>query len=636
MDEKEQSDLNAEQPEGEAPLEETSEAGGAEASEGKDLSALLSASGLVSDSAGGGPPPSGGKPVAVADEPESDKEAAGRPEDISEAAGPLEEGRAKREGVSSGAESAAPVTEGEGPAGVDLDQVYEDMARDLGMTFVRLREIEVDEVLLSVVPGAAAHMFNVFPVREEEDGTILIALGDPLNPTTLDELSIYLNMPVAGAVCRPEDLVVMLEEYYTEDKASVESILGSMHAGELNLENINEQNFGDLEKIANEAPVIKMVNLLLLKAILERASDMHLEPYKNSFRIRYRVDGTLHEVPDVPRGLHNAIISRLKVMSAMNIAERRLPQDGRITLNMGSRQIDLRVSSLPTVNGENLVMRILDRSMTKIGLDQIGMEADMMEQFHRILRKPNGLVLVTGPTGSGKTTTLYAALRKVYTPEMKFITTEEPVEYEMDGVVQVNIRPNVGLTFASSLRAILRQDPDVIMVGEIRDLETAQIAVEASLTGHLVLSTLHTNDAPSTITRLVDMDVEPFLVTSTVEAVLAQRLVRVICEDCKVEYRPEDNLIREMGYEPEQVDDVTFYRGRGCEQCNYIGYRGRLGIFELLVPSPEIRQMILEHQPTSVIGRRAREEGMRTLRQDGWRKIVRGLTTIDEIIREAH
>ncbi len=535
-----------------------------------------------------------------------------------------------------GDEMAAPVSEVEAPLGVDYDQMYEDMARDLGMPFVRLREVTVDESLLGIMDAATARLLKVFPVQRLADGTVLIALEDPLNPSTLDDLGILLNIAVAGAVCRPEDLAVMLDEYYSQDNVSVGSILDEINVNQLNLENLDDKNFGDLEKIANEAPVIKMVNLLLLKAILERASDMHLEPFKNSFRIRYRVDGTLHEVPDIPKGLHNAIISRLKVMAGMNIAERRLPQDGRIALAMQSRQIDLRVSSLPTVNGESLVMRILDRSMTKIGLDQIGMESDTLEHFMRIVRKPNGMVLVTGPTGSGKTTTLYAALRKIYTPELKFITTEEPVEYEIGGVVQVNIRPGVGLTFATSLRSILRQDPDVIMVGEIRDLETAQIAIEASLTGHLVMSTLHTNDAPSTITRMIDMRVEPFLVTSTVEAVLAQRLVRVICEDCKVEYRPEDDLIREMGYEPDQVEDVVFYRGRGCEQCNYIGYRGRIGIFELLVPSPEVRAMILEHQPTSVISRRAREEGMRTLRQDGWRKVVRGITTIDEIIREAH
>jgi type IV pilus assembly protein PilB len=597
--------------------------------EDTDISSLLASSGLV-----GQEPPSeeaGGRPEDV------ETEAGARPEDVDTEAAGLPEDGAGREDVPGGEELASPIGEAVGPVGVDQDQMYEEMARELGMPFIRLREIEVDMEVLDVLESAIARMYEVFPVRREPDGSILIALKDPLNPATCDDLSIMLNETVVGAVCRPDDLEVMMDEYYSDSNATVESILDGMDVGGLDgLDSLDENSFGDLEKIANEAPVIKMVNLLLLKSILERASDMHLEPYQNSFRIRYRIDGTLHEVPEIPRGVRNAIISRLKVMAKMNIAERRLPQDGRIALNMKARQIQLRVNSLPTVNGESLVMRILDSSMTKIGLEQIGMEGDTLEQFSRVLSRPNGLVLVTGPTGSGKTTTLYAALRKIYSTDLKFITTEEPVEYELPGVVQVNINHNVGLDFAACLRSILRQDPDIIMVGETRDLETAQIAIEASLTGHLVLTTLHTNDAPSTITRLIDMDVEPFLLTSTVEAVLAQRLVRVICEDCKVEYRPDDNLIREMGYEPEQVDDVTFYRGRGCEQCNYIGFRGRIGIFELLVPSVEVREMILEHQTTSAISRRAREEGMRTLRQDGWRKVVRGLTTIDEIIREAH
>ena len=409
-------------------------------------------------------------------------------------------------------------------------------------------------------------------------------------------------------------------------------VLEKLQEEEMNLEE-EDEDFGDLERIANEAPIIKLVSLLLLQAIKDRASDLHLEPFENSFRIRYRVDGTLHETMPPPRHLQTAIVSRLKVMAQMNIAERRLPQDGRIPLSMADREIDLRVSSLPTVNGESIVMRILDKTMMKMGLEQIGLLEDTLDVFEDLIKNPNGIILVTGPTGCGKTTTLYAALDRIYNPTLKIITTENPVEYQLDGVVQVNINASVGLTFASCLRSILRQDPDVIMVGEIRDLETAQIAIESALTGHLVLSTLHTNDAPSAVTRLVDMDVEPFLVTSSVIGVVAQRLVRTICSNCKEKYQPKEELFLEMEKSPEDVKGLSFYRGRGCVECNYSGYRGRIGIFELFRMSEKIYDLVLKKEPSSAIRRQARAEGMRTLREDGWEKITMGLTTLEEVVR---
>ena len=344
------------------------------------------------------------------------------------------------------------------------------------------------------------------------------------------------------------------------------------------------------------------------------------------------MDGILHETVPPPSHLSTAIISRFKVMAGLNIAERRLPQDGRVKLRMSDRNVELRVSTLPTVNGESVVMRILDSEVMNLGLANIGMLPDTLETFEKMIKQPNGIVLVTGPTGCGKTTTLYSSLSRIFSPMTKMITTENPVEYQMDGVVQVNINAAVGLTFARCLRAILRQDPDIIMVGEIRDLETARMAIESSLTGHLVLSTMHTNDAPGTLTRLIDMDVEPFLITSAVIGVMAQRLVRTICLDCKEPYKPDANLIKEFGFDPEEVRNITFFHGKGCPECNYTGYRGRIGIFELLQLSEEVKELVLQRAASSVIFHQARKDGMRTLREDGWEKVIQGVTTLEEVL----
>jgi len=512
----------------------------------------------------------------------------------------------------------------------DLLQV---LSEQIGMPYVRVDDYEIDQELLKLVPGQVAQMYKVFPLERQNDGSILLAMVDPLNVHTLDDVSLLLNCQAKGAVANENDIYDLIEEFYGGTEESVDDMLESLHEEDLDFQ-IDEDNFDDLERIANEAPIIKLVNLILLQAIKDRASDLHVEPYQKSFRIRYRVDGTLHETVPPPKHLQLAIISRLKVMAGMNIAERRLPQDGRIKLSMTDREIDLRVSSLPTVNGESIVMRILDKTMMMIGLEQIGMMPQDLEVFEKIVRKPHGIVLVTGPTGSGKTTTLYAALMKIYSPMLKMITTENPVEYQLEGLVQVNINERVGLTFAACLRSILRQDPDVIMVGEIRDLETASISIEAALTGHLVLSTLHTNDAPGAITRLIDMNVEPFLVTSTIEGVLAQRLVRTICTGCREVSHPTEEMLLELGVTPDMTEGVTFYQGKGCADCNYSGYRGRIGIFEILTVSEEIKNLILDRAPTSVIRRQARKEGMKTMREDGWEKIVRGITTVEEILRE--
>lgn len=511
----------------------------------------------------------------------------------------------------------------------DLLKLYADQ---IGMPFVKLSEVELDEDALKLVSPELARQYKVFPINfDESEGVITLALADPLNVQTIDDLRVWLGHDVRGVIGNADEIQSMIEEFYGTGEESVDDVLASLQSERYEL-NIKEDDFGDLERIANETPIIKLVNLVLLQAIKEKASDLHIEPFERSLRIRYRVDGILHETVPPPQHLRDAIISRVKVMAGLNIAERRLPQDGRIKLSMADRNVELRVSCLPTVNGESVVMRILDSEVMGLSLENLGMLPDTLETYEKIIGRPNGIVLVTGPTGCGKTTTMYASLRKVFSPMLKMITTENPVEYQMDGVVQVNINQSVGLTFARCLRSILRQDPDIIMVGEIRDLETASMAIEASLTGHLVLSTLHTNDAPGTLTRLIDMDVEPFLITSAVVGVLAQRLVRVICLDCKEPYKPEPWVLKELGMQSGETENITFFHGKGCSECNYTGYRGRTGITEFLVLSEPIKQLVLERAASSEIFRQAREEGMRTLREDGWQKVIQGITTPEEVL----
>ncbi|MCX7918680.1 MAG: type II secretion system ATPase GspE [bacterium] len=510
------------------------------------------------------------------------------------------------------------------------------LSEQTGMPFVEIGNYPIDMELLKEIPLTVAKTYKIFPLKQE-NGTVLVALSDPLNVKILDDLRLLLDKPVQGAIATEEDINDAINMYYGIGEETIEKVVELMQQQTEEMRDIRPDttqiDLTDLEAIAHEEPVIRLVNLLLLQAIKDRASDLHVEPFSDSFRVRYRVDGVLHELPPPPKHLQLGVCSRLKVMAGMDIAERRMPQDGRIKLNLAGRQIDLRVSTIPTVWGESIVMRILDKSMMMMGLEQIGLLPEVHEKLKVIIDKPNGILLVTGPTGCGKTTTLYSALNEIYTPELKVITTEDPVEYELEGVVQVNINENIGLTFARCLRSILRQDPDVIMVGEIRDLETAQIAIQASLTGHLVLSTLHTNDAASTITRLIDMDIEPFLISSTLEAVVAQRLIRTICPACRSEYTPEASLFKEMGIDPADVAGIPFYHGRGCEDCNYTGYKGRIGIFELLEVNDEIRDLILERASTMHIARAARKNGMQTMREDGWQKVLAGITTMDEVLR---
>ncbi|HQL63154.1 MAG TPA: ATPase, T2SS/T4P/T4SS family [bacterium] len=511
----------------------------------------------------------------------------------------------------------------------DLLKLY---ATQVGMPFVKLSEIEFDEDALNLVSPDLARQYKIFPIRfNKQTGVVTIALVDPLNVRTIDDLRVWLGHEIEGVIGNADEIQSLIDEYYGTGHESVDEVLSTLQSERYQID-LKDDNFGDLERIANEAPIVKLVNLVLLQAIKERASDLHIEPFERSLRIRYRVDGILHETVPPPKHLTNAIISRVKVMAGLNIAERRLPQDGRIKLAMADRNVELRVSCLPTVNGESVVMRILDSEVMGLQLDQLGMLPDTLEIYEKIISRPSGIVLVTGPTGCGKTTTMYASLARIFSPMLKMITTENPVEYQMDGIVQVNINQAVGLTFARCLRSILRQDPDIIMVGEIRDLETASMAIESSLTGHLVLSTLHTNDAPGTLTRLVDMDVEPFLITSAVVAVLAQRLVRVICLDCKEPYTPDPHILKEMGVSPEDVANITFFHGKGCSECNYTGYRGRVGIFELLTLSDPVKDLVLKRAASSEIFHQARKDGMRTLREDGWQKVIQGITTPEEIL----
>ncbi|MCX7765709.1 MAG: ATPase, T2SS/T4P/T4SS family, partial [Candidatus Sumerlaeia bacterium] len=503
--------------------------------------------------------------------------------------------RGVRKEIEARGEEASPVIQ---PA-VDRQQlaVESDMlqvlAEQAGLQFIRLTDYTIEDMsVLKLVPAQLARDYKIFPLRLEPNGALVVAISDPLNITIMDDLRLLLDREVIPVVANEQDIMDYINQYYGVGEETIEKMVEELESTSKETaitQSFEELDLSDIERIASEPPIIQLVNLILLQAIKDRASDLHLEPFGSAFRIRYRVDGSLREISSPPKSLQVGIISRIKVMAHMNIAETRLPQDGRIRLTMSGREIDLRVSTVPTVYGESVVMRILDKSMMMLGLDQLGMTKSVIEKFRKLITLPNGIILVTGPTGCGKTTTLYAALQEVNDPGVKIITTEDPVEFEVPGLVQVNINPQVGLTFARCLRSILRQDPDIILVGEIRDLETAQISVQASLTGHLVFSTLHTNSAAATITRLLDMGVEPFLITSTLEAVVGQRLVRLICPNCKQPYKPTPEELADFGATPEEVRDITFYKGVGCDDCHFTGYRGRIGIFELMVATEEVK-----------------------------------------------
>jgi type IV pilus assembly protein PilB len=481
-------------------------------------------------------------------------------------------------------------------------------------------------------------VYKVLPLTYK-DNVLTVAIADPANLAALDDLRNFLGVKqVVPVLASQRALQEAIPKAYAGKEESIVDIIQQLEndpeIGKYVQHRETSIDLESLQELQDAAPVRKLINMVLLMGIKDRASDIHFEPFEEEYKLRYRCDGVMYELVPPPRHLAPAISSRIKVMANLDIAERRLPQDGRIELNVGGNPVDLRVSVLPTMFGESVVIRVLDRTVVQLDLDRLGMDPDTLSKFRELIRKPNGIILVTGPTGCGKSTTLYSALNELNDVTEKIITTEDPIEYDLDGIVQVPINPDIGVTFANVLRAILRHDPDKIMVGEIRDVETAQIAVQAALTGHLVLSTLHTNDAPSTVTRLRDMGVEPYLITATLEGVLAQRLVRRICPDCRTEYEPSKELLMELNLTPEQVQGKKFYYGRGCERCNNTGFKGRTGIFELLVMNDTIRDLVANNASTDAIRQAARKAGMKTLREAGLHALFSGITTIEEVVRE--
>ena len=499
--------------------------------------------------------------------------------------------------------------------------------------FVDLAEMEISPISDLPVSVKYIRQNKILPLFLDENN-LKIAASNPLDMMVFDNLRMILNRPIEIVVGDGAEIERRIEDLYGSGTSSMKMILDDMEEEELEILGRDEdQDVETLRDMASEAPVIKLVNLLFAQAVDLGASDIHIEPFEGDLKIRYRVDGVLHDQESPPKKLQAAIISRIKILSGLNIAEHRLPQDGRIRLRLSGRKIDVRVSTVPTLHGESVVMRLLDQTSMFIDLESLGFSGTELTKFREIILHPHGMVLVTGPTGSGKTTTLYAALDKINVPDRKIITVEDPVEYQLKGVNQIQVNPKINLTFASGLRSIVRQDPDVIMVGEIRDTETAEIAIQSALTGHLVFSTVHTNDACGAVTRLQDMGVENYLISSCLDGVLAQRLVRSICSECKAPTRVDPKAVRELEIANGDIDSATVYQGKGCRRCNNTGYRGRIGIYELLVVSDHIRSLILERTGANVLKKEARRLGMKTLREDGWRKVKAGLTTIEEVMR---
>ncbi|MES2705723.1 MAG: GspE/PulE family protein [Verrucomicrobiota bacterium] len=502
--------------------------------------------------------------------------------------------------------------------------VYRLIAEELGAEYVDLRRYEPPKALLDLVPAAAARMHGAIPVNYDEQG-LHVAMLDPLNPQSAEDLRFAIGKNIIVVVADTDRVEELINTSYAAEAEGMEDILAGI--------NVDPKGGVIAEAEVNAAPIVRYVDLVLFQAVKQKASDIHFEPFEHDFKIRYRVDGALLEMAPPPAHLGPVITSRIKVMANLNIAERRIPQDGRLMKTIGGRGVDMRVSTLPTIHGESVVLRVLDRSSINLDLENLGFEPKLYEYIIDTVSKPNGIFIVTGPTGAGKTTTLYAALKKVNTPDSKLLTVEDPVEYEIEGIQQVPVNDAIGVSFQRVLRAFLRQDPDRIMVGEMRDVETATIAIQASLTGHLVLSTLHTNDAPGAVTRLIDMGCEPFLVAATLEAVLAQRLVRTICKSCRVPYEPNESILSQLGLSAHEIGDKHFYTGRGCEDCGSTGYRGRRGLYELLDMNDVLRDMVIERAPSIVLKQKAVELGMGTLRDDGLRCIYEGFTTIEEVLK---
>lgn len=494
---------------------------------------------------------------------------------------------------------------------------------------INLDNYLIDPQIIDLVPQSLARRYILIPVFKSED-TLTLAMADPLNVFAIDDLHVRTKCRITPAVASETDILRAIDQYYGISE-SMEEVIKEASEEKFKLEEVEEVDLDKIEALAEEMPIIKLVNLIIMQAVKDRASDIHIESERDKVRTRYRIDGVLYEVPSPPKRLQPAIVSRIKIMSGMDIAEKRLPQDGRIMLRARNKDIDLRVATLPTMFGEKVVLRILERAVTIVDLDKLGLLPETRKRYEEIISRPYGIVLSTGPTGCGKSSTLYASLNKIKSTKTNIITIEDPIEYQISLVNQVQINPKAGLTFANGLRSFLRQDPDIIMVGEIRDLETAEIAVHASLTGHLVLSTLHTNDAPTAFTRLIDMGVEPFLVSSSVTAVMAQRLVRTICPKCREEHQPPKEVLEELGLSKEK--GLKFYRGKGCGNCKNTGYFGRTGIFELLIPNEKIKDMVVKKTPSTEIRKEALRAGMRSLREDGVFKIKEGITSIEEVLR---
>ncbi len=520
---------------------------------------------------------------------------------------------------------------------MDLDTILQIEANYLGAPVVDLKNTDFTQDLLKNIPANTARMYRCIPVAQF-DSTLQVAFEEPLNPARVDELGFMVRKEIQPVIANPADIEKLIERHYgADDSENVSEILKALgEDGEMAREVEEATNTEDataLADLADAAPIVRFVNLVIMQAVADRASDIHFEPFETEFRIRYRVDGALYEMSPPPKHLAIPVVSRIKVMANLNISERRIPQDGRIAYNLSGKQIDLRVSTLPTQFGESVVLRVLDRSSVNLEIESLGFPKYVYDFVNEVILRPNGIFVITGPTGCGKTTTLYSCLRRVNTIDSKLLTAEDPVEFDIEGIMQVAINEGAGLTFNKALRSFLRQDPDIIMVGEMRDLETAQISIQASLTGHLVLSSLHTNDSPGAVTRLVDMGVEPFLISSTLMGVLGQRLVRTVCKNCRTPFEPTEAQLSLLNLSPHDLGDKVFYYGRGCSNCNDTGYRGRKGIYELLIVNDPIRTLINERAPTVVVRQKAVELGMVTLREDGLRGIFEGDTTIEEVVK---
>ncbi len=521
---------------------------------------------------------------------------------------------------------------------VDENQLRLALAGQRGMEYVNIDDINIPSDVLERIPAQMAKTYRIVPIEyDKARNELMVALDSPDNFRATDDLSTLMGFSISAKITDSEALEKALTKFYGAKDDNINELIGEIQ-GDTFLSEFEGRNasidLDELKELSESNPIKKLLNLVLLQAIRDHASDIHFEPFENEYKMRYRIDGILYEMIPPPKHISAALSSRIKVMANLDIAERRLPQDGRISLTVQGNPVDLRVSVLPTMFGESVVLRILDRSQLNLDLERLGFRPDGLGLVRQLIRRPNGILIVTGPTGCGKTTTLYAAMNELNTIEHKLITTEDPVEYDIDGIVQVQIRSEIGLTFARCLRSILRQDPDTILVGEIRDLETAQIAAQASLTGHLVFTTLHTNDAPSSVARLLDLGVEPFLLTATLEGIIAQRLIRKICEKCKTDFEPTELQLLELSLIPDDVKGKKFYCGRGCDRCNNTGYRGRTALFEVMVFNDEIRELIMNQASTTVLRAAGQKAGMRLLREKGLMAVYDGVTTIDEVVKE--